>query len=385
MSSLRTSAIGALLSLAVLVAGDPSFNLGDGYAHKLSHADDACRDAFNADVACGPELGDFMRAHSVHRKDLTEDDVKRIFFMHGKDVTEDDFKRINSMYRKDVTEDDLDAFCTDSCLKSLRQHWRSVRDSCEGAAYQLYTWANAMPTSRASEALLAYRRICLKNDDGQYCGIWDQGLPRVMTDLRCDGCWSKMLHVEALSPFNLSPAEQFRRDAFQSAYCHHDPRSHWPKECTRGKEDCACKRLIKPDKDDTWHSLSLKYSVPTSDLSTNNGIDDLTPENVHLWRLLCISSPCRIRTIEVGDTCDSIASAAGVETSDLVKWNPWVEFMCDSLSGRAGEMLCVSRRFHEEVSRPFEGWDSSSQEKPAHGDSPFDVESDQDVLMPDDL
>lgn len=82
----------------------------------------------------------------------------------------------------------------------------------------------------------------------------------------------------------------------------------------------------------------------------------------------------------MGDTCDSIAAAAGVERGELVDWNPYIESRCNNLSFREGETICVSERF-------VEGRDDEEarRKKGAHGDSPFDVDPDQDVLVPDDL
>lgn len=152
-------------------------------------------------------------------------------------------------------------------------------------------------------------------------------------------------------------------------------------DCWRGGGDCTCKQLIHVKPQDTWLILSLEHGVTTRDLSSNNGLD-LVPGNLHRLGQLCIPSPCRLYAIGMGDTCDSIAAAAGVGRDELVDWNPYIESRCDNLSFRAGETICVSERHIEGAGRPEE----ASKKKPVvHGDSPFDVDSDQDVLVPDDL
>ncbi|KAJ4327951.1 hypothetical protein N0V84_001626 [Fusarium piperis] len=350
MSSLRA---GVILYLAVLAAAkNPSFNLGDGQVHKLG-GDDACRDAFSVDVTCGPELGKLMRTRSRYRE--------------GSHLP---------------TEDELDPFCTDSCLVSLLEYRQSVTSNCGDAVYEENgTRQRWRPSQRAELALFAYKRRCLKNPDGQYCNaLGEKGLPRVLTDLRCDGCWSRMLHLEATCPLNPRASERATQlYAFQRSYCPPEGGSFRVTDCWRGGGDCTCKKLIRVKPEDTWLSLSLEHGVTTRDLSKNNGLD-LVPGNLHRFGLLCIPSPCRLHAIEMGDTCDSIAAAAGVERGELVDWNPYIESRCDNLSFREGETICVSGRHVE--GGPDE---ESRRKKPAHGDSPFDVDSDQDVLVPDDL
>ncbi|RSL47879.1 hypothetical protein CEP51_015716 [Fusarium floridanum] len=354
MSSLRTSALGAILYLAVLAAGinNPSFNLADGLVDRRSHklGQDTCRDAFSVDVACGPELGELMRTRSMYRE--------------GSRLP---------------TDDELDPFCTDSCYVSLLEYRQSVRSHCGDAVYkEPRHWK---PSHHAELALFAYKRRCLKNPDGQYCNVLgERNLPRVLTDLRCDGCWSRMLHLEATCPLNPRASERATQlHAFQRSYCPPEGNSFRVTDCWRGGGDCACKKLIHVKPQDTWLSLSLEHSVTTRDLSRNNGLD-FVPGNLHRFGLLCIPSPCRLHAIEMGDTCDSIAAAAGVERGELVDWNPYIESRCNNLSFRAGETICVSERF-------VEGRSGEEERKKmgAHGDSPFDVDEDQDVLAPDDL
>lgn len=355
MSSLRT--LGAILYLAVSAAGaNPSFNLADGLVDGLvdgQTGDDACRDAFSADVACGPELNKFIRTRSMYRE--------------GSRLP---------------TDEDLDSFCTDSCYVSLLEYRQSVRSNCGDAVYkELGAGRPWKPYHRAELALFAYKRRCLKNPDGQYCNVLgEKGLPRVLTDLRCDGCWSRMLHLEATCPLNPRASERATQlYAFQRSYCPPEGNSFRVTDCWRGGGDCTCKQLIHVKPEDTWLSLSLEHGVTTRDLSSNNGLD-FVPGNLHRLGLLCIPSPCRLHAIEVGDTCESIAAAAGVERGELVDWNPYIESRCDNLSFRAGETICVSERYVEGRSD-----EEARRRKGAHGDSPFDVDPDQDVLMPDDL
>jgi hypothetical protein len=133
MSSLRT--LGAILYLAVFAAGaNPSFNLADGLVDGQS-GDDACRDAFSADVACGPELNKFIRTRSMHREGS-----------------------------RPPTDDDLDPFCTDSCYVSLLEYRQAVRSNCGDAVYkEPGTGRPWKPYHRAELALFAYKRRCLKN------------------------------------------------------------------------------------------------------------------------------------------------------------------------------------------------------------------------------
>ena len=133
MSSLRT--LSAILYLAVFAAGtNPSFNLAEGLVDGQA-GNDACRDAFSTDVACGPELNKLIKPRSMYRE--------------GSRLP---------------TDDDLDPFCTDSCYVSLLEYRQSVKSNCGDAVYKGpgagRPWK---PYHRAELALFAYKRRCLKN------------------------------------------------------------------------------------------------------------------------------------------------------------------------------------------------------------------------------
>ncbi|KAI1212568.1 uncharacterized protein F4807DRAFT_450236 [Annulohypoxylon truncatum] len=83
-------------------------------------------------------------------------------------------------------------------------------------------------------------------------------------------------------------------------------------------------------------ALSSQYGVTTGDLQYLTGSD-----TCQVSKSICLPAACKLAQVASGDTCATLAGAAGnVTISQFLKWNTHIMGLCDSLT--AGQYVCTS-------------------------------------------
>jgi len=107
----------------------------------------------------------------------------------------------------------------------------------------------------------------------------------------------------------------------------------------------ACARNYTVQPGDWCDKISAAQNASTYQLlNANQGV--INPECTNLWvgQVICLSLEgdidcTNITVVEPGNTCESIALAAGITYTKLRENNPNVDPMCTNIY--AGEVLCV--------------------------------------------
>ncbi|KAF4991747.1 hypothetical protein FDECE_13923 [Fusarium decemcellulare] len=348
----RAQVLSTLLYLLPATAlGDQasSFKPAQDLGHRLAGADEKCRAAFNANVSCPRSYG-------------SADDAG------------------------------LDLYCTDSCFQSLAQYRDSVQDNCKGAIYEIHQTGHVwQPVILADEVLLDRKYMCRKTSDGGYCERpWRRDQDQ--DTLSCSQCnLDKMrLFAEYAGYYDL---EKAKRDYISLASeCGFDdpPINPMPDiaiyqpQPYSGSEG-RCKQFVELKEDDTWLSLSLKHQVSTRELTTRNRLD-ITFEGLHVRKtVICLGRKCQVYAIKEGDTCDSITEAAGLGLDELLAWNPSIASLCNDLSDKVNQTICLSNFDDEEAISRVPKWRKKLPNGQGSAQSPLDLEPGQDAFLPDDL
>lgn len=87
-------------------------------------------------------------------------------------------------------------------------------------------------------------------------------------------------------------------------------------------------------------SLSQQYGVTTGDLQAATNSDDCTISDT-----TCVPSACTLKQINIGDSCDALATAyktstLNVTTTLFLSWNPNIIGLCDNLT--TSQYVCSS-------------------------------------------
>ncbi|KFY96630.1 hypothetical protein V500_02364 [Pseudogymnoascus sp. VKM F-4518 (FW-2643)] len=87
-------------------------------------------------------------------------------------------------------------------------------------------------------------------------------------------------------------------------------------------------------------SLSQQYRVTTGDLQAATNSDDCTISDT-----ICVPSACTLKQINIGDSCDALATAyttstLNVTTTLFLSWNPNIIGLCDNLT--TSQYVCSS-------------------------------------------
>ncbi|KAJ1555062.1 hypothetical protein HK405_003347 [Cladochytrium tenue] len=108
---------------------------------------------------------------------------------------------------------------------------------------------------------------------------------------------------------------------------------------------------------DTCESVCDEYSITLDELYAYNNITNLTCANFggYSGQQVCVSdivpaiypptplSNCTVEhTIQVNDTCDSVASAYSITIEDLYAYNDITNLTCANFGGYANDSICVS-------------------------------------------
>lgn len=93
---------------------------------------------------------------------------------------------------------------------------------------------------------------------------------------------------------------------------------------------------------DTCNSVASAQGINTVDLLAVNNIASCS--TFPTSGSLCIPalSKCKTYTVQSGDTCASVADANGLTWTQVVTWNPEVGTQCTFMSTYVGYQICIS-------------------------------------------
>lgn len=108
-----------------------------------------------------------------------------------------------------------------------------------------------------------------------------------------------------------------------------------------------CVRSYTVQPGDTCDGISANEGVSTFQLAAsnpgiNNDCSNIFPSQVICLRRACLSCST-VHVVAPGDTCTSIASAAGISVPTLIASNPNLDSGCTNVY--PGEVLCVESSF----------------------------------------
>lgn len=92
---------------------------------------------------------------------------------------------------------------------------------------------------------------------------------------------------------------------------------------------------------DTIYSVSQGQKVATDTLLNRNGLSydqGSLPGGI----ALCIAATCDVHVLQANETCDRIASDAGITTVQLLTWNTNINPLCNNLARFVNSSLCIS-------------------------------------------
>ncbi|KAG1798630.1 uncharacterized protein HD556DRAFT_1440329 [Suillus plorans] len=110
-----------------------------------------------------------------------------------------------------------------------------------------------------------------------------------------------------------------------------------------------CDRNVTVRAMDTCDGISAVQSVSTYQLTAaNEGTIDPGCDNLFIGQIICLGlsgQDCDVtHVMGAGDTCQSVADAAGIPISTLLTNNPNVNSNCDNVY--TGEVLCTASQIY---------------------------------------
>ncbi|KAG0696758.1 hypothetical protein DFH29DRAFT_949652 [Suillus ampliporus] len=114
----------------------------------------------------------------------------------------------------------------------------------------------------------------------------------------------------------------------------------------------GCDRNITVQPGDTCNEISAAYNVSTYQLAeVNTGIIDPACDDLYVGEVLCLGitgQDCNVtHVMQTGDTCYSIAAAAGISINTLLTNNPNLNTICTNLY--PGEVLCTASQIYVNI------------------------------------
>ncbi|KIK42206.1 carbohydrate-binding module family 50 protein [Suillus luteus UH-Slu-Lm8-n1] len=110
-----------------------------------------------------------------------------------------------------------------------------------------------------------------------------------------------------------------------------------------------CDRNVTVRAGDTCDAISAANSVSTYQLATvNSGVIDSACDNLYIGEIICLGisgQDCNVtHVLQTGDTCFSVATAAGIPLNTLLANNPNVNSNCTNVY--PGEVLCTASQIY---------------------------------------
>ncbi|KAF1988221.1 carbohydrate-binding module family 50 protein [Aulographum hederae CBS 113979] len=302
-------AISAIFTL--LPRSDAQYRLHNADSSVLVGADDACLEAYNAEVSCPATIG-FLYADRF----------------------------------PDLPKSALEGLCTGECFQSLVEHRNNVSKSCESDVhyYNNVDSSSWNVTFLEDEAIYAHNLTCLIRSDGQFCNSWFQQSRNDNRTTECDECYMKTVFMQAVSPVESDADEMRLIYSSMSSSCSYDGPSateveHFLLSSPTPSRSCSSMYAIQPE--DTFLRISTSQNISTSALVNANGLT-YHSSSLPSPGTLCITQRCSVYAVQKGDTCTDIARSVGLSVPQLRAWNPTINGHCSNLKDMVNRTLCTS-------------------------------------------
>lgn len=92
---------------------------------------------------------------------------------------------------------------------------------------------------------------------------------------------------------------------------------------------------------DTIYSVSESQTIATDTLLNSNGLS-YDEGTIPTGTSLCIASTCEVHVLKNNETCDGIASNAGISSTQLQSWNTNINPLCTNLDRFVNGTFCIS-------------------------------------------
>ncbi|KAG1719655.1 hypothetical protein EDB19DRAFT_681286 [Suillus lakei] len=114
----------------------------------------------------------------------------------------------------------------------------------------------------------------------------------------------------------------------------------------------GCDRNVTVQSGDTCDAISAVNNASTYQLAAvNSGIIDPACDNLFVGEVLCLGitgQDCNVtHVMQTGDTCYSVATAAGIPINTLLANNPNVNTICTNVY--PGEVLCTASQIYVNI------------------------------------
>lgn len=102
----------------------------------------------------------------------------------------------------------------------------------------------------------------------------------------------------------------------------------------------SCSNPYKVQLGDTCDSIATSQKVSTYSVISAGGLSpgctNLIPDSS-----LCLPRACSLYRVQYDDTCDTIIAANGLSGVDLLAWNPNINALCGNIYALAETLICV--------------------------------------------
>lgn len=214
--------------------------------------------------------------------------------------------------------------------------------------------------------LYTYDVSCYKDSStGEYCDLilaeWRQESNDTDTDHDCDDCTLGPMKLQLESPLGYDEdwASEFASMTSScgvTGYEYTSPTAYASSTsiattttgstiasttATSGTATESCSSTYTVQLNDTCNSIAASQNISTYNLMLANSITILCSNLPEEGEEICIPALCSTTTLQHGDSCDDYESSWGVSLAKILAWNPIISSSCGNLDLFVGWSLCT--------------------------------------------
>ncbi|KAI0424844.1 hypothetical protein F5Y09DRAFT_353023 [Xylaria sp. FL1042] len=253
----------------------------------------------------------------------------------------------------------LSKTCTADYTSALALFEKNVISACSNDTWDGYD-DEGMPVAYIPGVMrFLYDLTCLQDGDrfcntidGTNAGMADPGVGASNWLKDCDLCFIKSLRLQAGSQYYNGPI--IRQSSIYESKTSSCSIKNMPltttalattmytasPEPSSTTTPCAGKMYeIQPG--DNCHNISISQGISTSWLLSDNNLASYCSD-FPTSGSLCLVNTCSVYTVQMNDTCKSIAKATNITEALLISWNPSISKGCSNIGRLVGQEVCVS-------------------------------------------
>ncbi|KAJ6632579.1 hypothetical protein B0H10DRAFT_1901949 [Mycena sp. CBHHK59/15] len=275
----------------------------------------------------------------------------------------------------------LSDICTTECSASLSSFRANMEKACPSGNSLQISGKTYPATYPADYVTYYYNATCLNNggsfcldNEGAYYNISTanaevsmySALPNAMV---CDPCFLKSGQLQLQSPIAhdddlAANWTGILNRCNTNAYTFQPPSSVfaapglYPTITVNGTrlESPACvfgSYTVKSG--DTCTSISSSNGLVVDQLIALNGLDQACATiSQNVGSTLCLPHPCKLYTVQSGDTCATIGEAKNLTFAQVVSMNFQLDVSCNMIVDKVGSTICVGLTDYEQAPLPTE-------------------------------